>query len=64
MTDNVFETTIEDEVISDEDYEQEEYDADADRGYALGIEHRRKAYEIVAGLNDAEEDGFWDAYYS
>lgn len=59
MTDNVFEPTIE-----DEDYEQTEYEADADRGYALGIEYRRKAYEVVSGLNDAEEDGFWDAYYS
>lgn len=51
------------EVISDEDQEQAEYDEDADRGYALGLEHRRLAYQIAEGLNDAEENGFWDGYY-
>jgi hypothetical protein len=61
---NVVDFPNEDEVISDEDQEQAEYDADADRGYALGLEHRRLAYQIAEGLNEAEEDGFWDAFYS
>ena len=63
MTDNVTPFPNADEVISDEDQEQAQYDADADRGYALGLEHRRQAYEAVKGLNDAEEDGFWDGFY-
>jgi hypothetical protein len=64
MTDNVIEFPNDDEVISDEDREQAEYDADFDRGSALGGEYRRKAYAAVEGMNEAEEDGFWDAFYS
>ena len=63
MTDNVYEFPNDDEVISEEDEEQAEYEADSDRGYALGLEHRRLAYQIAEGLNGAEEVGFWDGYY-
>ena len=63
MTDNVYEFPNDDEVISDEDQEQDEYEADSDRGYALGIQYRQQAYAAVEGMNQAEEDGFWDAFY-
>jgi hypothetical protein len=64
MIDNVYEFPNDDEVISDEDQEQAEYESDADHGYALGLEYLRQAESIAEGLNPAEKDGFWDAFYS
>lgn len=63
MTNNVVDFPNGDEVISDEDQEQAKYEADADRGYALGLEYRRQAYQVTEGLNEDEEEGFWDGFY-
>ena len=63
MTDNVVDFPNEDEVISEEDQAEAEYNADAERGYIMGVEYRHQAYQIAEGLNNAEEDGFWEGFY-
>ena len=61
---NVVDFPNEDEVITEEDRIRAKYNADADRGYALGLKYKHQAEQAAEGLNDAEEDGFWDAFFS
>lgn len=63
MTDNVTAFPNADEVFTDEEQEDFDYDRGHDLGDNLRAKYLAEAELVTAGMTDAENCGFWEGFY-